>query len=490
MVPGTDLIRMNDILDNARIAQYPAIPEANSSCFAVTRRCVANIGFLDEMFEYVPAAITDYALSAKKNGLDVVCVDNLLVYRYDQPKSTDFSSADIQTSESILRHRWEKELKIVQKAISAPVLDDFQKRHGGMDVKPTGTPRRSLKSGDTLHILCVLPTLNPYGGVVSVLNLLNCLMQKGHLCTLVSLSKPQTLPQPFYAQPVSQTEWGDIHKTMNGTYDILLATSWETAEPIAKLAESGCGFPYYFIQGIEQVFYPPEDIRRQAVRDTYSRIDIKFVKTYYLQNAFRDMGFDVHKIRPGMNLDMFYPYGKPDDDILRLLAMVRLGHAYRGDDLVFATLEKIKVLKPDVEIILFGSNELSKLEVPFPFVDMGRVSPDALPPIYSKADVYMDLSREHGFGRTGVEAMACGTACVLSESGGISDYARHQDNALIVPVEDTDAATAAVIRLLEDKELRFHLIQNGLETVKGFDDRDAAEDFLQVVYRTHPAFRQ
>ena len=85
--------------------------------------------------------------------------------------------------------------------------------------------------------------------------------------------------------------------------------------------------------------------------------------------------------------------------------------------------------------------------------------------------------------------MACGAAWALSDSGGVRDYARHGENALIVPVTDVTAATEAVRQLVESPALRDRLVLNGFTTATSWAEAWATEDFLNLVYRTHPAFQ-
>ena len=82
-----------------------------------------------------------------------------------------------------------------------------------------------------------------------------------------------------------------------------------------------------------------------------------------------------------------------------------------------------------------------------------------------------------GLGLVGLEAMASGAACVLTDSGGVMEYARHDDNALVVPPGDEQALAAAILRLVEDRPLRERLAQSGLATARTFTWRRSAEAF-------------
>lgn len=88
--------------------------------------------------------------------------------------------------------------------------------------------------------------------------------------------------------------------------------------------------------------------------------------------------------------------------------------------------------------------------------------------LYSQADVFFDGSDFQGFGRPALEAMACRAACVVTDVGGVNEYARHMENSIMVPPKAPDAAAEAIIRLLRDRALRNNIRDNGIETAKMF----------------------
>ncbi len=94
------------------------------------------------------------------------------------------------------------------------------------------------------------------------------------------------------------------------------------------------------------------------------------------------------------------------------------------------------------------------------------------------------LSSEfQGFGRCALEAMACGAACVLTHLGGVLEYARHEDNALLAPPGQADQLADAILRLLDDPPLRQRLIASGLTTAARFCHRREARDTLAWIER-------
>jgi len=334
-----------------------------------------------------------------------------------------------------------------------------------------------------LRILFILPTLNLYGGVLSVANLIDELMEMGHDCVLVELSKYAHKSLNLRLEPISLIDWDRIPEVLPPDFDIVVATSWETVKPALGVVErSHHAKPVYFVQGFEvDIIEPEEEEKRAEARATYDQIPTRVVKTEYLRTRLREIGLDAHKIRPGMNLDIFYPRDVERGEKKRIIAMARpyAPNDHRGFGILRNVFSRLLSERDDVEIGFFGEASMPS-DVPFPYTDFGRLGPSQLPEAYSWADIYVDASLLHGFGRTGVEAMACGTATIVSDSGGVREYAVDGENALIVPVGDEEATYQAIVRLLDSDEERERLRTNGIKAVQQYADPLAAGEMLEI----------
>jgi glycosyltransferase involved in cell wall biosynthesis len=90
------------------------------------------------------------------------------------------------------------------------------------------------------------------------------------------------------------------------------------------------------------------------------------------------------------------------------------------------------------------------------------------------SDVFLDASIYQAFGRTGLEAMACGCTSILPRTGGVGEYAIDGENALLVDTTDLEATYAALAGLARDPERVAMLQASAVLTAKRYSVMGAA----------------
>ncbi len=81
------------------------------------------------------------------------------------------------------------------------------------------------------------------------------------------------------------------------------------------------------------------------------------------------------------------------------------------------------------------------------------------------------------WGLVPLEAMACGTPVIATGTGGSSEYLRHEDNCLLVPLDDHGAVARSVQRLAGDAHLRGSLRGHGLKTAARYSESECNTAF-------------
>ena len=115
---------------------------------------------------------------------------------------------------------------------------------------------------------------------------------------------------------------------------------------------------------------------------------------------------------------------------------------------------------------------------------VGFIDGQDLPLWYAAATVFTLPSLYEGFGMGLLEAMSCGTPVVTTTSSSLPEVVG--DAGLMVPPTDADALGEALLRLLNDADLRAEMRERGLRQALRFSWRETAERTL-AVYRAAAA---
>jgi glycosyltransferase involved in cell wall biosynthesis len=134
-------------------------------------------------------------------------------------------------------------------------------------------------------------------------------------------------------------------------------------------------------------------------------------------------------------------------------------------------------LGDQIHVSTFGCSdeELEQLlGRPARFDHHGVLRRDGVADLLQRSQLFLDLSAYQAFGRSGIEAMACGCVPVLPSLGGAREYAVNGRNALLLDVRSDDAVVEAVERLLDDRDVLEALRREGLRTAERFSIERAA----------------
>lgn len=143
---------------------------------------------------------------------------------------------------------------------------------------------------------------------------------------------------------------------------------------------------------------------------------------------------------------------------------------------------------PSLQLVLAGKKgwlsdeigaEVRKLGLSDRVLLPGYIPDDDLPALMSGALAFVFPSLYEGFGLPVLEAMACGTPVVSSDASSLPEVAGQA--ALLVDPQDTEALAEALVRIVEDADLRHELATQGLEHVQRFSWQRCAQETLRVL---------
>ena len=344
-------------------------------------------------------------------------------------------------------------------------LDEVFSRSRRLDLRsPSAIPKIGKFS-----VTYVLDRLVIAGGTLSVIQLVNELILQGVDARIACRFEDPAVYRwlPFLTRPMVFRSLEELALKMPET-DIAVATLWNTAGCVKKLKSLGkARETAYFLQDYEPWFFPKNHTeKRKRVLDTYELIGNKIVKSNWLLGKLEQLGHSAKKIPLGLDLETFRP--SPNEQKQpSIIAMARPGTKHRGFDRLREVLGIVKAHSPGVEVRLFGSSQLRSRALGFDYKDLGVIeNQQELARAYRTSLVFIDTSDFQGFGRCGLEAMACGTAAVLTGSGGVTEYATNENCILVKP--DSKQVAEAVLKLLSNSQLANQLTAKALEDVERF----------------------
>jgi glycosyltransferase involved in cell wall biosynthesis len=107
------------------------------------------------------------------------------------------------------------------------------------------------------------------------------------------------------------------------------------------------------------------------------------------------------------------------------------------------------------------------------------IKDEDLPYLYSGAELFVYPSLYEGFGLPVLEAMACGTPVICSNTTSLPEVAG--DAAILINPEDVKSISSAIITLLKDDKLREDLKIKGLNRSKEFTVEKYSSKILSLI---------
>lgn len=303
----------------------------------------------------------------------------------------------------------------------------------------------------------VVPGNGIGGGLIVVLEHANRLLKRGYDVTVISENN-QTDLSWYPEQLVNVIPLKDVELN----YDILVATGWSTAYPVAELPAIR---KFYLVQSDERRFFQAGDPIISRVEKTY-HMNFEFLTiARWMQKWLKEeFGKDTVYVPNAINEKIVHrtPALEPKGNKLRVLLEGPIDVFFKGMEDAFRAVDGV-----DCEVWCVSSSGKPK---PTWRCDrfFGRVEWARMKHIYSSCDVLLKMSRVEGFFLPPLEMMACGGTSVVSEVTGIDEYIQHEYNALVVGQRDVIGARQALIRLSKDRNLLHFLSVNGQATAEKF----------------------
>lgn len=101
---------------------------------------------------------------------------------------------------------------------------------------------------------------------------------------------------------------------------------------------------------------------------------------------------------------------------------------------------------------------------------------DVLPEL----DIFLMTSQTEGLGTTLLDAFACRIPVIATAAGGIPEIVRDGITGLLAPVKSPEKLKEAVLKILNDPQLKYSLTENAFNLLQDFSTVSVAEKTLRV----------
>jgi glycosyltransferase involved in cell wall biosynthesis len=339
-----------------------------------------------------------------------------------------------------------------------------------------------------VKITFLSPHLRVAGGVRAILTHADRLAARGHDVTVLVPARSRVTAW-WRNRPGRGPDWmPDLRARVRWVADwaparlpdgdALIATAWQSAEPVAE-APDRCGRKFYFIQHYESLYHG------SAARvDATYRLPLRKIVISTWLGEIMSSRFDspAEVIVTPVDPTLFHPVPVERDDGLLRVLMLHHEYEWKGVADGIEAFTRVKARHADLRLVGFGL-KAPRRELPYDefFENLPQTR---LAWLYSRCSIYCCPSWDEGLGMPPMEAMACGAALCTFDNGGCRDYAVDGQTALVAPRRDRGALARALSRLVEDGDLRARIARQGQGFVSTRFDWERATAQLEALLQS------
>lgn len=505
-----DVNGMSQIVEAVSARIYPRLPFVNGFCFMIRRAVIDAIGYMDEInFPIGYGEENDYCIRAADAGFELAIADDVYVFH---AKSKSFGHdrrkvLSAQGTENLRRkHGVGKFTSLVSEVKKTEALDQVRFRIKSALDSSTVTEFVDLMS---MKILFLLPVKGGGGGAHSVVQEATEMRRLGIHAKIAVKNQDIHRFLDMYADiPCSEGTFVGFDDqsllAITEGYDVVVGTIFTSMKLVEKVVSVYPHIlPAYYVQDYEPLFTEEGSAKWKEACESYTLVPgaCLFAKTQWIiDEVKRNHGIEVHKVQPSIDHEVYKPALRISDGRIHVAAMIRPKTPRRGAGRTMRLFKRLHEVHGNrIALHIFGCDDadanFQNLERNFPFVNHGILNRPQVAALLSKCDIFIDLSDYQAFGRTGLEAMACGCVSVVPEAGGANEYAVTGQNALVVNTRDEAVCFGIVSGVLSRHNTLWRLRIAGLITAARYSTHAAAisewallDQQLRVWRTAHPPY--
>lgn len=320
-----------------------------------------------------------------------------------------------------------------------------------------------------MKISFIEPHLKIFGGIRRIVEISNRLTERGHDVTIFHSdgSKCEWMKCIAKTKPSSQV--------LRQSHDVLIYND-PVALDYGLVKKADAKVKVYFVLGLYKKemlgrFSPklllPWNWRNYYIKKSLNQPYLFLCNASWEQQWLKkNLGIDSELMIGGINTEMFHP-------IQTNWQSEKFQILYSGDS---RQSKSGNTIKQAIGIVKTHRNDIS--------IDTyhGKgISQNQMANKYSQADLFVEASLHGGWNNPVAEAMACKVPVVCTDIGSVADFAINEETALLVPIKDPQAMAKAILRMIEDAELRHRLRENAYQKITQFKWDDCIDRLEKVL---------
>lgn len=279
---------------------------------------------------------------------------------------------------------------------------------------------------------------------------------------------------PLHKNVTSRLAW-EIRPKRLSSFDAIVVSSWETAERFAQDSQEQNPCVFYLIQHHETWSGSVE-----RVNATWKLPFKKIVISQWLRQLGLELGQEAKYIPNGMDQTKFGIDVPIETRNPKTVVMMFHEANWKGSTDGISALKDVRTAHSDLSVVIFGVYDRPK-DLPRWIEYVQNPQQSKLREIYNRCAIFIGPSWAEGWPLPPAEAMLCGCCPVLTDIGGHQEYGEDLVTALIVPIKSPKAIASAVIKAIEDNQLRCSIARKASEKIRLFTWQKAGEQFRNYI---------
>jgi len=227
------------------------------------------------------------------------------------------------------------------------------------------------------------------------------------------------------------------------------------------------------------------------------RANLIVVPCNYLKKSINSWGVPENKIqliynapKDLLSLDIFNKDSQEEikSDGKTILSIGRLD-SWKGFHCLIEITKDLLQEIPNLKLLIIGEGDerknlefkIKKLGLGDKVKLVGRVSHEEIPLFFKKSDIFILNSAQEGFAHVILESMQLGVPVITTNEGGNPELIEDGVNGILVEYNNKEQLKKAIIKLINDKNLKQKFIENSKIKLKKFSWENLVNETLKAL---------